>query len=59
MVLLLLLPMGLIPKFRRLLVDVVNAWNTLPGFPTLKLAYPWLNAKHRWLLKRLAKPVAI
>jgi hypothetical protein len=57
----LLLPLlpDLILRFRRLLVDVVDAKNTLPGYPILKLAYPWLNAKCRWLLKRLAKPVAI
>jgi hypothetical protein len=59
MILLLPLLVDSILRFRRLPVDVIAAKNTLPGFPTLKLACPWLNAKHRWLLRRLARLVAI
>jgi hypothetical protein len=59
MLLLRLLFVDAILVFRRLLVDAVNAQNMPPGFLTLRLAYPWLNAKRRWLSKRLAKLVAI
>jgi hypothetical protein len=59
MLLLRLLLVDAILIFRRLLVDAVNAQHMLPGYPILRLAYLWPNARHSKLSKRLARPVAI
>jgi hypothetical protein len=44
-----LLPMFLIPEFRRLLVLLANVLSIPRGFQILRAACLWRNAKRRWL----------